>query len=44
MQYVVFMTAKPARLNANDWVTNAVGRRGKVILIPYNKMGTINDF
>ena len=29
LQYVVLMTAKPAGLHANDWITNAVGRRGK---------------
>lgn len=28
MQHLVVQTSKPAHLNANDWVTNGVGRKG----------------
>lgn len=28
MQHLVVHTSKPAHLNANDWVTNGVGRKG----------------
>ena len=31
LQYVVLMTAKPGHLQARDWVTNAVGRRGRTL-------------
>lgn len=29
MQHIVVRTAKPANLNATDWVTNGVGRNGQ---------------
>lgn len=28
MQHLVVQTSKPAHLNANDWATNGVGRKG----------------
>lgn len=32
MQHLVVQTSKPAHLNANDWVTNGVGRKGTGML------------
>lgn len=32
MQHLVVQTSKPAHLNANDWVTNGVGRKGTGVL------------
>lgn len=32
MQHLVVQTSKPAHLNANDWVTNGVGRKGTRVL------------
>lgn len=32
MQHLVVQTSKPAHLNANDWVTNGVGRKGSGVL------------
>lgn len=32
MQHLVVQTSKPAHLNANDWVTNGVGRKGIGVL------------
>lgn len=29
MQHLVVQTSKPAHLNANDWATNGVGRKGE---------------
>lgn len=29
MQHLVVRTSKPAHLNANDWATNGVGRKGE---------------
>lgn len=29
MQHLVVQTSKPAHLNANDWSTNGVGRKGE---------------
>ena len=29
MQYIVFLSARKANLQANDWVANGVGREGE---------------
>lgn len=32
MQFIVMLTARPDGLNAADWITNAVGRRGELLV------------
>lgn len=34
MQHLVVQTSKPAHLNANDWATNGVGRKGEDRVAP----------
>lgn len=34
MQHLVVRTSKPAHLNANDWATNGVGRKGEGTVLP----------
>jgi hypothetical protein len=32
MQFIVMLTARSDGLNAADWITNAVGRRGELLV------------
>lgn len=38
MQHLVVQTSKPAHLNANDWATNGVGRKGEA-RVPVGQTG-----
>lgn len=39
MQHLVVQTSKPAHLNANDWATNGVGRKGEDRVAPWPGLG-----
>lgn len=39
MQHLVVQTSKPAHLNANDWATNGVGRKGEDRVAQCSRLG-----
>lgn len=43
MQHLVVQTSKPAHLNANDWSTNGVGRKGKDWVAPWAGSGVSGE-